>query len=667
MKKTDLYQSIDTIKQDKCLKEHIMQAVSEKEKAVPVKRPVFIPIMIAALICLNFGMAAKLVIFNKSQVNMSEFKARTSISSSQSTSPTDDESLQNAERKKLEKEAAQALEEKRKLLEEQLQRDQMEMNSEAVHAVMKQDEFNAAKEKFLNEFTDNQYKMVEEWTSDSLGHHEIIFPYISSVISQQNDQSQKYTFRRYVQYTSFVDGQTSSGNDLFRYAYTNHEYIVGYEGGFDIENIVSVTESIYNGDNVDMQLLESAYNKMLDNNVTDHDALESRALRIAEENYGITSVGCNVSPEVFYMFPLTNSGDADVYLNCKSEVNAAFDDNRNGGGSYSFNFILDQDGNDVTEKVSKSFDHYWGTNYINESSDYTSIPNIIGMTVNEAEAVLSEAGLSLGTRTYKENPTNSSFKPGEIISYTFDNGISTENGNLVPLGQKIDIDVCGSMMPYLRNYSLDHALEILKSNSITDYEIVYPDKEQPSDNSSYYVTESSPERGEVVGEKHVVLYVDNPDTNTIVDLLGRAVNLDASSADYLKIYSPEETKNLITSDRGTEWGMSLSDLGLDGYENTTFYGLYYGSLFYITSFKTTSKDIYAVPYLTCGLDDYTFSYSVNTDYYADKLNNLVEMQDTNGNNTSYSYTVDYNYKNNRIIATVKMENNKIKEIEASID
>ncbi len=667
MKKTDLYQSIDTIKQDKCLKKHIMQAVSEKEKAVPVKRPVFIPIMIAALICLNFGMAAKLVIFNKSQVNMSEFKARTSISSSQSTSPTDDESLQNAERKNLEKEAAQALEEKRKLLEEQLQRDQMEMNSEAVHAVMKQDEFNAAKEKFLNEFTDNQYKMVEEWTSDSLGHHEIIFPYISSVISQQNDQSQKYTFRRYVQYTSFVEGQTSSGNDLFRYAYTNHEYIVGYEGGFDIENIVSVTESIYNGDNVDMQLLESAYSKMLDNNVTDYDALESRALRIAEENYGITSVGCNVSPEVFYMFPLTNSGDADVYLNCKSEVNAAFDDNRNGGGSYSFNFILDQDGNDVTEKVSKSFDYYWGTNYINESSDYTSIPNIIGMTVNEAEAVLSEAGLSLGTRTYKENPTNSSFKPGEIISYTFDNGISTENGNLVPLGQKIDIDVCGSMMPYLRNYSLDHALEILKSNSITDYEIVYPDKEQPSDNSSYYVTESSPERGEVVGEKHVVLYVDNPDTNTIVDLLGRAVNLDASSADYLKIYSPEETKNLITSDRGTEWGMSLSDLGLDGYENTTFYGLYYGSLFYITSFKTTSKDIYAVPYLTCGLDDYTFSYSVNTDYYADKLNNLVEMQDTNGNNTSYSYTVDYNYKNNRIIATVKMENNKIKEIEASID
>ena len=600
MKKTDLYQSIDTIKQDKCLKEHIMQAVSEKEKAVPVKRPVFIPIMIAALICLNFGMAAKLVIFNKSQVNMSEFKARTSISSSQSTSPTDDESLQNAERKNLEKEAAQALEEKRKLLEEQLQRDQMEMNSEAVHAVMKQDEFNAAKEKFLNEFTDNQYKMVEEWTSDSLGHHEIIFPYISSVISQQNDQSQKYTFRRYVQYTSFVEGQTSSGNDLFRYAYTNHEYIVGYEGGFDIENIVSVTESIYNGDNVDMQLLESAYSKMLDNNVTDYDALESRALRIAEENYGITSVGCNVSPEVFYMFPLTNSGDADVYLNCKSEVNAAFDDNRNGGGSYSFNFILDQDGNDVTEKVSKSFDYYWGTNYINESSE-------------------------------------------------------------------IDIDVCGSMMPYLRNYSLDHALEILKSNSITDYEIVYPDKEQPSDNSSYYVTESSPERGEVVGEKHVVLYVDNPDSNTIVDLLGRAVNLDASSADYLKIYSPEETKNLITSDRGTEWGMSLSDLGLDGYENTTFYGLYYGSLFYITSFKTTSKDIYAVPYLTCGLDDYTFSYSVNTDYYADKLNNLVEMQDTNGNNTSYSYTVDYNYKNNRIIATVKMENNKIKEIEASID
>ena len=65
MKKTALYRSIDGIKPDDCLKEQILKAAEENDVVTVIKRPVFVPVMIALLLCLNVGMVAKLVIFNK--------------------------------------------------------------------------------------------------------------------------------------------------------------------------------------------------------------------------------------------------------------------------------------------------------------------------------------------------------------------------------------------------------------------------------------------------------------------------------------------------------------------------------------------------------------------------------------------------------------------------
>lgn len=668
MKKADLYRSIDTIKQDKCLKEHIMQAVSEKEKAAPVKRPVFIPVMIALLMCLNFGMAAKLVIFNKSQVNMSEFKARASISSSRSTSQANDELLQD-EISKLQKDLMETEKEHQKLEQEKLEQEINKQNEQNTQTIMNNAAFDDAKDKFLKESEYNLYEAVEEWTSDSLEQHKTALPYFLSISNKPNDQSQKYTFRRYVQYIYLEEGQSSSG-----YAYTNHEYIIGYEGGFEPENIVSVTESAYKNDNVDIQLLNSAYSKMLDNNVTDHEFLESRAVYIAEESFGITSSSCTISPEIYYMFPLDSSGSANVYLSCKSEVSAAFDADGNGGGSYSSYFILDKDGNDVTEEIEKSFDYYWDTTYIYMLSGYTIIPDIIGMTADEAETALTAAGLSLGTMTYEENTNNDPFKPGEIMSYTVDEMFQADSLNMALKGQKIDIVMCGDMMPYLAYKKLTDAIAVLESKDITDYEINYPNQENRMDDSSYYVVSTSPENGQILSGKHVVLYVDIPDSETIAELLGKAINLDASSDDYLRIYSSEETKNLIPDPKpAAETSLDLTELGLSGYENTVFYGRYYESLFYITSFKTTSKDICAIPYLKCGLDKYTVSYSVKTDYYENRLNNFIDIDEhdhTDGcpdGNTHDSYLIDYKHKQQQVYATIKMDNNKIKEIEATID
>lgn len=81
MNKKELYRSIEGIRQDRHLKERIIRAAEEKDEITVIKRPIFIPVLIALLIVFNIGVAAKLVIFDKSQI-MNEFKPRSSLNRS---------------------------------------------------------------------------------------------------------------------------------------------------------------------------------------------------------------------------------------------------------------------------------------------------------------------------------------------------------------------------------------------------------------------------------------------------------------------------------------------------------------------------------------------------------------------------------------------------------
>lgn len=62
MNKKELYRSIEGIRQDRHLKERIIRAAEEKDEITVIKRPIFIPVLIALLIVFNVGVAAKLVI-----------------------------------------------------------------------------------------------------------------------------------------------------------------------------------------------------------------------------------------------------------------------------------------------------------------------------------------------------------------------------------------------------------------------------------------------------------------------------------------------------------------------------------------------------------------------------------------------------------------------------
>ena len=61
MKKNELYRSIDSIKQDKSLKNRVMNAVETKDRIVVHKRPFFIPAAAAVLLAVNIAFVGSLI------------------------------------------------------------------------------------------------------------------------------------------------------------------------------------------------------------------------------------------------------------------------------------------------------------------------------------------------------------------------------------------------------------------------------------------------------------------------------------------------------------------------------------------------------------------------------------------------------------------------------
>ena len=216
MNKKELYRSIEGIRQDRHLKERIIRAAEEKDEITVIKRPIFIPVLIALLIVFNIGVAAKLVIFDKSQI-MNEFKPRSSLNG---VLP---DSTENASDNKSENGAGK------------------ETDESGVK------NFQEVKSDFLEELNVNTYMIAEEWdaSEDYDPQNEIPFYLYSEY--HESYQTSGISYRRFVQVINYNEseysGVTSESNG-FSEAYTNHEYIVGYDGeGFNDENIISVTES----------------------------------------------------------------------------------------------------------------------------------------------------------------------------------------------------------------------------------------------------------------------------------------------------------------------------------------------------------------------------------------------------------------------------------------
>lgn len=675
MRKTELYRSIDSIQQDKDLKERIVQAAEERDEIVVLKRPVFVPVMIAMLLFLNAGMMAKLVIFNKSQVNMSELKAKTSIESTTDTSE---------EQHRLEElEKAMQEEQKRKIMEELQKKEQLtkEEQAKAVEEEALKYEMNLrfeeAKEKFITDMQNNDFNLIFEWLADENYKPDESMPYYFNEMGGSNGA---YTYRRYVEIIKFDESNYPENHNIdvfaqeyneetktaaFNCAFTNHEYIIGYDGqGYDYDNIVSITESNVSSREYDKDKLIEA---------TEIDAgIYKKAIQITDEyikenfpddiTIGIDADNSIYPHGLYCMFP-SESNDSGIDIFYKYYSCFEIED-KNIKGNYTFYevpLLITPECKDVNEKMS-DIENYWKETVYSSYAEFPSVvkvPNVTGMSVSEAEDALEEVGLTIHSRTYSY-ATDPDIEQNHVIS------VSPSAGTDILEGSSVELIICGKMVPPVYGLPLEEAVNELEKYGIKS-EIEYIEGVEPDDNG-LYVDYTSPSVGNgIIISDTITLYVAADDTYITSSLLGCAVNLDENNYDYRKIYTAEETKELlkdaevtaeVTKEAG---GLYLSAYGYNEYSNTTFYGKYYGKIFYINSFETFSEIGNSIPHLKCGMDESVLDEVIENEFYKEKSAKIVKLESYE----YYDYAIKYSYNDeSSVIAYILIEDGKITKIYA---
>ncbi len=614
MKKTDLYRSIDGIKPDDCLKEQILKAAEENDVVTVIKRPVFVPVMIALLLCLNVGMVAKLVIFNKSQVNMSEFRARTSMSSAADI----DSEMRELQEELEAQEAEKQLKEEEKL--------KMQQELEAANKEKQAMGFEAAKAEFL-EFleSDKSHVYTEmEILGDYVYLQGMTPAYLLDDMAYQESENNNY--RRYV----YVVDYTSKSDNEFTvvdYAMTNYEYIIGYDGeGFEPDNIVSITKSKAEPENVTEDMIQSALERVnSDESKEKITALgqqkidEFEKAGKSESDYTISNCYC--------LFK--NSQDSPQIVFEIIESVHCYD-----GNWENIEFYVDENGEDVTYSVVNSSRSYWNETVYSPYKGLPKtviVPDVTGMSVQEAQEAIEAAGLKGGSRYYE---------PPEGMDFEFNNVVETypQSGTAVASGTDVYLRVCARMMPVIYNFPLDSAKEMLGKMGLK-VKVEYVDGVDP-DSNDLYVSHYSPYAYTAVEEgEEVTLYVSDPDTSSVSDLLDCAINLDENSFDYRKIYSADETQEVLSDFEtyDSEGSLYLGTYGYYNYNDIVFYGKYYGKYFLIESFRSESESINAVPLLHCGEDVETAIKYYDYEEYGEYVGYILYYDPEDGKEIKVSF------------------------------
>lgn len=546
MKKKDLCRSIESIKQENELKERILKGVEEKDKITVIRRPLFIPV-IAALVCLNVGMAAKLVIFNKSQVNMSELKARTSMSAASDDSDMD--GIIEDQKELIEREAELRAElEKRQReqddLENELRLIEIKNELEQIKKAEEMQNYDTQETVFLRFMTDvnnENCTLLEEWRCSEDFVPNMTTPYYYTIPAESvspTGTTGEYTVRRYVQTIPFFTPR-DDGATTCEIVNTNHEYIVVYKGECELQNMVSITES-----NIDSSyLLEKDldegyenYNNYKDTNADDvYGTMEKVGERYINEmtNRANTNLGNAYFSvlDTFLMYPQTgNNGDAEFVTRCyaslSSSPNSSYDDPYDSydplrdADSLRF-YFLDDKGNEITDMTMSAssnediyttdmrFDpeSYWkDTVYISNEilNERVEIPDVIGMSAEEAEQTLIEAGLDVTGKYYVEDW----IAVDDPIEFNHVVNVYPYIGSIVDKGEKIEIGLRGIGIPYLGGEDVDTAEKILRDMG---YEVKYEylDGTKPGD-SDLCVLYSDP-KGLDVNATEVTLYITERD------------------------------------------------------------------------------------------------------------------------------------------------------------
>ena len=561
MKKAELYRSIEGIKPDRSMKNRIMTAAEANDKITVSKKPVFLPVAVAFLLVINLGVIANLM-------------AGDNFSSKHNG----------------------------------------EDNSFYGNST---DEFSDYAEKVYKEITEHDYKKIEFLQEDNY------FPFTDKPWFEMYsiDTIKKGAVETgaenagvtniFVKYIQTIDG-----------IYTNHEYIIGYDGNvYEKENILSITES-----NVDYSSeIPEKYKNEISADVNLSDSFDKLVSEYSVEKYG--------SLEYPYESSYNNQYDMRILLFPSLKSNESAPD----GIVYRFPavftvtapqeadvdnvyFLVDGQGNSQNQL---SYDNYWKeTVYADDASYETAeLPEIENMNVDMAVRLLKNTGYTNISERYVIDER----LHDTVISYDY--GLMP--GDVKRKNAVIGIIVSGKQMPDIIGMEIGDAGTVLNDQQI-EYKIIYMYGAKADDTGQIVVSTSIGVNEIVNGSEPVEVFVES-DSSCLAAGLWSEMDLEYSySENGVDYYSSNE----------------LPDVILDGYYNDN------GKVF-VNGISTKSDYYEMCPDIYVGMSLEAIDIQLNEGfYYQDKEVSGISL-------IEYDSEMDYNYKfvysDNDVLYTVLLK------------
>lgn len=568
MKKAELYRSIEGIKPDRSMKNRIMTAAEANDKITVSKKPVFLPVAVAFLLVINLGVIANLM-------------AGDNFSSKHNG----------------------------------------EDNSFYGNST---DEFSDYAEKVYKEITEHDYKKIEFLQEDNY------FPFTDkpwfemysidtiekgAVETGAENAGAENVFVKYIKYIQTIDG-----------IYTNHEYIIGYDGnGYEKENILSITES-----NVDYSSdIPEKYKSEISADVNLSDSFDKLVSEYSMEKYGSLEYPYESSYNNQYdmrilLFPSLKSNesapDGIVYrfpavftVTAPQEADVdTIDEN--------VYFLVDRQGNSQNQL---SYDNYWKeTVYADDASYETAeLPEIENMNVDMAVRLLKNTGYTNISERYVIDER----LHDTVISYDY--GLMP--GDVKRKNAVIGIIVSGKQMPDIIGMEIGDAGTVLNDQQI-EYKIIYMYGAKADDTGQIVVSTSIGVNEIVNGSEPVEVFVES-DSSCLAAGLWSEMDLEYSySENGVDYYSSNE----------------LPDVILDGYYNDN------GKVF-VNGISTKSDYYEMCPDIYVGMSLEAIDIQLNEGfYYQDKEVSGISL-------IEYDSEMDYNYKfvysDNDVLYTVLLK------------
>ena len=565
MKKAELYRSIEGIKPDRSMKNRIMTAAEANDKITVSKKPVFLPVAVAFLLVINLGVIANLM-------------AGDNFSSKHNG----------------------------------------EDNSFYGNST---DEFSDYAEKVYKEITEHDYKKIEFLQEDNY------FPFTDKPWFEMYsiDTIKKGAVETgaenagvtniFVKYIQTIDG-----------IYTNHEYIIGYDGnGYEKENILSITES-----NVDYSSeIPEKYKNEISADVNLSDSFDKLVSEYSVEKYGSLEYPYESSYNNQYdmrilLFPSLKSNesapDGIVYrfpavftVTAPQEADVdTIDEN--------VYFLVDRQGNSQNQL---SYDNYWKeTVYADDASYETAeLPEIENMNVDMAVRLLKNTGYTNISERYVIDER----LHDTVISYDY--GLMP--GDIKRKNAVIGIIVSGKQMPDIIGMEIGDAGTVLNDQQI-EYKIIYMYGAKADDTGQIVVSTSIGVNEIVNGSEPVEVFVES-DSSCLAAGLWSEMDLEHSySENGVDYYSSNE----------------LPDVILDGYYNDN------GKVF-VNGISTKSDYYEMCPDIYVGMSLEAIDIQLNEGfYYQDKEVSGISL-------IEYDSEMDYNYKfvysDNDVLYTVLLK------------